>query len=210
VTPATVRPIPPLVLKKSEDIVRIEITVFAVIVCLAAPMSVEAGPPRGGLRGFRQPQAYRKKQTITPENPDAALARQQHLDRLKTDLDAIAPRSTPTDEQKTALYQDLVAVVDGSSKPAPSTVKQLSADLATLMSGRGQDRSFDTQKLARDLKVVMNSAYLTSTAVHSATRASQELLKSSGAADPAAQAIVNDLKTISTQAAAQGRPGMIR
>jgi hypothetical protein len=183
---------------------------FAVIVSLSASLWAEAGSPRGGLRGIRQPQAYRKKQTITPENGEVSRARQEHLDKLKSDLIAIAPRSTPTQDQKTTLYQDLLAVVDGSKKPAPAAVQQLSADLAGFLSRRGQGRALDTQRLAQDLKVVMNSAYMTSTVVHSATRASQELLKSAGAAEPDTRAIVTDLETISNQAAAKGRPGMIQ
>jgi hypothetical protein len=45
---------------------------------------------------------------------------------------------------------------------------------------------------------------------HMATRKSQELLKAAGAAEIEAKAVVSDLEKIAAQAAAQGRPGMIR
>ena len=151
-----------------------------------------------------QPQAYKKPQTITPEAPAVVQARQQHLAKLKADLEAIAPKATPSKEQTTALYQSLMAVVDGSNKPTPATVQKLSADLAAMMSRRGSKSALDTQSLAKNLKVVMNSAYVMTLDSHVATRNSQELLKDAGAADPDAQAIVKDLKTIATQAAAAG------
>jgi hypothetical protein len=163
-------------------------------------------------RGFTvvQPQAYRKNQTITPENAALVQARLERLNKLKTDLEAIAPRSTPTKEQTTALYQDLLAVVDGSSRPTPAVVQQLAADLASMMSRLGKSGSIDTIKLVQSLKVVMNSAYLSPVNVHAATLASLDVLNTSGIADGDSQAIARDLKAISTEAAALGRPGMIR
>jgi len=157
-----------------------------------------------------QPQAYKKPQTVTPEDPAVAQARQQHLARLKADLEAIAPKATPSKEQTTAVYQSLMAVVDGSNKPTPATVQKLSADLAAMMGHRASKSKLDMQSLAKNLKVVMNSAYVMVVDSHVATRNSQQLLKDAGAAEPDAQAIVKDLTSIATQAAAAGRPGMIR
>jgi hypothetical protein len=191
--------------------VRNSIRMLALLVMFGSPLVAEAGSRRGPVRrGYTQPQAYRKPQTITPENPAVVQARQQRLTKLKSDLEAIAPRTAPTREQTAAVYQDLMAVVDGSNKPAPATVQKLSADLANLMSRRAAKPPLDTQQLSRNLKVVMNSAYEMALSTHMATRSSEQLLKGAGAADADAKAIINDLTTITTQAAAQGPPGMIR
>ena len=189
---------------------RTQTALLAMLVCLAGPLSAEAGKGRSMSRGFSQPQAYRKNQTIIPEKSAVVQARQQHLEKLQADLGAIAPHSTPTQNQKTALYQDLLTVVDGSSKPAPALVQHLSNDLADTMSRLNKGASVDTRKLAQSLKVVMNCAYLSPVNVHTATVASVDLLKSSGISVASTQSIADDLKAISTQAAAQGRPGMIR
>ena len=103
-----------------------------------------------------------------------------------------------------------MGVVDGSNKPTAATVQKLSVDLAAMMSRRGGKSTLDTQTLAKNLKTVMNSAYVMVVDSHVAARNSQELLKAAGTADPDAQAIAKDLKAIADQAAAQGKPGMIR
>ena len=187
-------------------------SLLALFVALAAPLVAEAGRPRGGHGMMMpvQPQAYKKAQTVTPEDPAVVQARQQRLAKLKTDLEAIGPKATPSKEQTTALYQSLMAVVDGSNKPTPASVQKLSVDLAAMMSRRASKSKIDVQGLANNLKVVMNSAYVMTLDSHVATRNSQALLKDAGAADPDAQAIVKDLTSIATQAAAAGRPGMIR
>jgi hypothetical protein len=180
---------------------------------LAAPLTAQAGHHHGSSRGFimiPQKPAYKKPQTVTPENPAVVQARQQRLAKLKADLEAIAPKATPTEAQTAAVYQDLMAVVDGSNRPAPAMVQKLSAHLAGVMARRGPKTALDTQTLAQNLKVVMNSAYVMELQSHMATRTSHELLTASGAADADSQAVVNDLKTIATQALAQGKPGMIR
>lgn len=183
---------------------------LVLFVALAAPLVAEAGRGRSVGRMPVQPQAYKKPQTVTPEAPAVAQARQQHLAKLKTDLEAIAPKATPSKEQTTAVYQSLMAVVDGSNKPTPATVQKLSTDLAAMMSHRTAKAKLDTQTLAKNLKTVMNSAYVMTVDSHVATRNSQQLLKDAGAADLDAQVIAKDLKTIADQAVAQGRPGMIR
>jgi hypothetical protein len=157
-----------------------------------------------------QKPAYYKPQTITPENAAVVKARQERLAKLKSDLEAIAPKAAPTKEQTAAVYQDLMAVVDGSNKPTPAAVQKLSVDLAAAMSRRGGKSTLDSQSLSKNLKTVMNAAYVMTLDSHVATRNSQELLAAAGAADPDAQAVAKDLKAIADQAAAQGRPGMIR
>ena len=190
-------------------------TTLALFVALTATLSAQAGPHRGAShRGGvmpTQPQAYKKPQTITPENAAVVQARQQAPGQAQSrSRRRHSPKKSPTKEQTTALYQALMAVVDGSNKPTPATVQKLSADLAAMMSRRGTKPGIDTQHLAESLKVVMNSAYVMTLDSHVATRTSQDLLKAAGTADPDAKAIVKDLETIATQAAAQGRPGMIR
>jgi hypothetical protein len=185
--------------------------VLALFVAMATPLTTQAGH---GVRhgGFVvvQPPKYFKPTKITPENPAVVQARQQHLAKLKGDLEAIRPAAAPTKEQAAALYQSLMSVVDGSNKPAPAAVQKLATDLTAMLAHRGTKTAIDTQKLAQCLKVVMNSAYVMTLDSHMATRTSQDLLKASGSPEPDTQAIVGDLKTIATQASAAGRPGMIR
>jgi hypothetical protein len=179
------------------------------IALLAAPMSARAYPPRGGYRIPPQKPRYIKPQKITPENPAVAEARAKRLAKLKADLDAIAPKAKVTPEQQDALVQDLMAVVDGSNKPPAAPVRQLSGDLAAALANRGPG-TLDTEKLAGELKVVMNSAYTAPVVVTRTINAGQDLWKASGVAADVAKTITADLKAIASQVQAQGQPGMIK
>src|SRR6516162_1387452 len=107
----------------SEDSVRAFTIVLTSFVALTAPLVARAGGRgghhHGGMMIIPQKPAYYKPQTITPENAAVVKARQERLAKLKSDLEAIAPKAAPTKEQTAAVYQDLMAVVDGSNKPTP-------------------------------------------------------------------------------------------
>ncbi len=180
------------------------------VVLLAVPPSSRAYPPRrGGMRIPPQKPSYFKPQKITPESPAVVEARARGLAKLKADLDAVAPKAKVTPEQQAALVHDLMAVVDGSNKPPAAPVRQLSGDLAAALAHRGSG-TLDTEKLARELKVVMNSAYTSPVVVTRTINAGQDLWRASGVAATEAKTITADLKAIAAQVRAQGQPGMIR
>ena len=52
-----------------------------------------------------------KPQTITPKNAALAAAQEKGFNKLKADLDAVAPNVAVTKEQKAELQHDLLALV---------------------------------------------------------------------------------------------------
>ena len=186
-------------------------SLLAVLIVLAIPLAAQAQKHRG-MGGYRIPPpkiVKMKPQKITPNDPALAAAREKSFNKLKADLDALAPKTTVTKEQRAELQKDLLAVVDGSNKPAPASVQRLSTDLADTLVKRNRP-AIDTAQLARDLKTVMNSAYATTLDVGKAIKDVPPRLQASGLAETDAQIIAKDLRAISTAAAAAGQAGMIR
>jgi hypothetical protein len=188
--------------------------VLAALIVLTAPLAAEAQRHHtmGGGRIYIPPPKLHpiKPQTITPKNAALAAAQEKSFNKLKADLEALKPKATATKEQKAELQKDLLAVVDGSNKPASAAVQKLSADLADVLAKRTGPTGLDSDQLAHDLKTVMNSAYAIPVDVSKAIKDGQATLKSSGLSETDAQLVAKDLKAISSAATAAGQPGMIR
>jgi hypothetical protein len=190
---------------------RLSILALAVLALLMAPMTAHAQRGRG--RGYQIPPqkpAFRKAQKITPNDPKLILAQHEHFEKLKSNIEGITPGITDPNEQKTALKDSLLAVVDGSTKPAAPMVGQLSSDLANAMAARRSGSNLDTTRLVQDLKTVMNGAYITPIQVTRASNHAQTVLKAGGISPKDTQLIANDLKAIADALRAQGQPGMIK
>jgi hypothetical protein len=187
---------------------------LAALIVLAAPLAAQARRHRGmgGGRIYLPPPKLHpiKPQTITPKNAALAAAQEKSFNKLKADLEAVQPRAAVTKEQTAKLQKDLLAVVDGSTRPKPATVRTLSADLADVLAKRSGPTALETDQLAHDLKTVMNSAYSSVVDVSKAIKDGQATLKASGLSEADAQIIARDLKAISTEITAAGQPGMIK
>ena len=127
-------------------------TLLTLSVAPAAPLVAEAGRGRSVGRMPVQPQAYKKPQTVTPEDPAVVEG------------PARAPGETQDQPRRHRAQGNAhqgadhrgLSVPDGRrrrlNKPTPATVQKLSADLASMMSRRELKSTLDTQALAKNLK----------------------------------------------------------
>ena len=136
-------------------------------------------------------------------------AQQQRLNKLKADIDAIAPKAEPNKDQKGSIQKALMDVVDSSHKPSEKPVHQLAEDLANVVAKRSKT-TLDTTLLSQDLKVIMNSANTTTVTVHKAIKHGEGVLKDSGISTSDVQIITTDLKAVADAAKAQGQVGLIK
>ena len=130
--------------------------------------------------------------------PSSPAAR--HLQRLKTELDGIAARPSPTAAQRSGLRLALSGVVEGAPRPQSAHVRQLADHLTTALAGRGG--SVDTRQLALQLRGMMNSPRLSAPELDQALVDSQGVLLGGGVAPTHVGVISDDLRLLS--AGAQG------
>lgn len=142
-------------------------------------------------------------------DPAVVAAMQRKLSKLKSDLDAIAPKAQPTSQSKTSLQQDLLDVVDSKDKPAAKPVSQLATDLADVIAKRSKP-ALDTDGLAHELKTVMNSTYAPPANVAKSIKRSETLLKDGGVDLADAALVTKDLKAIAEAAKAKGQAGLVK
>jgi len=96
-----------------------------------------------------------------PASPPAASTApnpvQQSLAKVRTDLSAIQPGSTPTAQQKQQLAKDLLATAQGANKPSSATVSALAEELSAAFAQKPLSDK-DRSRLLTDLAAVLNPA----------------------------------------------------
>lgn len=117
------------------------------------------------------------------------------LRKLIADLDALTPRSQPSQIQRNMLRLDLMAVSEITPRPSSATVQSLADHLASALPRRTTPM-LDTADLAGDLKAVMNTPRLGAMQVQQAIAESQQLLKLSGVPRAEIDTITTDLRGI--------------
>lgn len=159
----------------------------------AQKSGTEIGTPASDLKGNRS--SERNKPTGSHLTP----TQQQNMQKLQADLAAIKQGSQVTAEQKQALKNDLLAMVDGATKPDQVLVQQLANDVAEAMADGSLDNKEKAQ-LSNDLYKVMNSANIPVEEVNQAVADAQAILIASGVSKSDMQTIAVDLKAIATEA----------
>lgn len=167
------------------------ITALMLTVCLAALSATAFAQRAGGRTGRTGTERSGNK----PTGAHISETQQQNIQKLTSDLQAIKQGSQVTPEMKQALKNDLMAMVDGATKPDQALVQKLADDLADAMSD-GNISNAEKAKLTNDLYAVMNSASIPAAEVNQAIADAQVILAASGVTKQDAQTIANDMKAI--------------
>lgn len=130
----------------------------------------------------------------TPALPEA---QQQNITRLQADLAALVIKTQVTPGLAQQFQKDLIAAVQGPSKPGRDSISRLAEDLAAALTDRKLSAVQQT-RLAKALHVVLNSSYSPTEAVAHANDA-LAILKAIGAGQAEVQAVANDLKAIAAE-----------
>ena len=122
-------------------------------------------------------------------------AQQQNIDRLQADLNAIKANSQVTPDQVKQLQKDLMAAVDGATKPSQQSVEKLAQDLANAWSDQKLTPKEQAQ-LMDDIYAILNSANISQQEAEALLDDVKGILKASGLSYNDVQTIVNDLEAI--------------
>ena len=153
------------------------------------------GTHRGFVNHWRR--SYRGRRAPHPNRTDAQLqAELKHLIKLKADLDVLAQGGQPTQEEKDVLRRDLLAVIEkGANRPAPEPLGELTSSLADVVS-RKKRAPLNTEQLAYDLDVVMNSPLATPAEVGRAIGDGQSLLHLAGIGRKDVETLAGRMKAV--------------
>ncbi len=130
----------------------------------------------------------------TPALPEA---QQQNITRLQADLAALVIKTQVTPGQAQQFQKDLIGAVQGPSKPGREVISRLAEDLAAALTDRKLSAT-QQGRLAKDLHVVLNSAY---TPMEAQVHGNEMLtiLKTIGVGPAELQTVTNDLKAIAAE-----------
>lgn len=124
-------------------------------------------------------------------------AQQQNITRLQADMAALVTKTQVTPGLAQQFQKDLIAAVQGPSKPGRESISRLADDLTTALTDRKLSAG-QQARLAKALHVVLNSAYAPMEAqVHGNEMLA--ILKAIGVGQTEVQAVANDLKAIAAE-----------
>ncbi len=123
---------------------------------------------------------------------------EQNLTQLQQDLAALKAGSQVTDQQKQDLAGSMSTLVQGTTKPDPASVAQLSSHLSDAIADGNLTKKEQAQ-LAQDVAVVLNSANIPPSEVQAVIADVEEILISSGVSRADVAVIVSDLEAISQE-----------
>ena len=124
-------------------------------------------------------------------------AQQQNITRLQADLAALVTKTQVTPGLAQQFQKDLIAAVQGPSKPGRESISRLADDLITALTDRKLS-AVQQARLAKALHVLLNSAYSPAEALAHANDA-LAILKAISAGQGEVQAVANDLKAIAAE-----------
>ena len=179
---------------------------IAITICLAG---LTPGAPAAGIVDIKQRARNVTQQPNPPPAPAAKPAapaasaaplpeaQQQNITRLQADVAALVTKTQVTPGLPQQFQKDLIGAGQGPAKPGRESISRLAEDLTTALSERKLSAA-QQARLAKDLHVVLNSAYAP---VEAQVHGNEMLgiLKAIGAGQPEVQAVANDLKTIATE-----------
>lgn len=119
----------------------------------------------------------------------------QNLTRLQTDLNAIKPDATNSDEVKLSLERDFSTLAKGSVRPSKASLTKLADDLSAALSASGVTLREEGQ-LSQAINAIVNSSLITPAQAQTFVVVAQTSLKSSGVSDNNVATITADLKAI--------------
>lgn len=139
---------------------------------------------------------------------DSKLSDQQqkNIERLQSDLNAIKQGSQVTQNQITALKNDLIAIAERATRPDPALVDKLATDLANALAD-GKLSNAEKARLSQDLYAVLNSANISTAEINQAIADAQTILQASGITKNEVTAVINDLKAIANEAQSNAQSG---
>lgn len=139
------------------------------------------------------------KNAAKPNGSHLSEQQTKNVQKLQADLNAIKQGSRVTQDQVNTLKADLMAMVDGATKPDQALVQKLANDLANAIAD-GKLTSKEKAQLSQDLYAVMNSANIPTSEVNQAIADAQTIFAASGITKEEVTVIVSDLKTIAAEA----------
>lgn len=139
------------------------------------------------------------KNAAKPNGSHLSEQQTKNVQKLQADLNAIKQGSRVTQDQVNTLKADLMAMVDGATKPDQALVQKLANDLANAIAD-GKLTSKEKAQLSQDLYAVMNSANIPTSGVNQAIADAQTIFAASGITKEEVTVIVSDLKTIAAEA----------
>ncbi len=150
-------------------------------------------------RNVTQQPAPAAKSAPQPANGAPALpeAQQQNIARLQADLAALVTKTQVTSGLPQQFQKDLIGAGQGPAKPGRETISRLAEDLTAALSERKLSAT-QQARLAKDLHVVLNSAY---TPMEAQVHGNEMLtiLKTIGVGPTEIQTVTNDLKAIAAE-----------
>ena len=134
-----------------------------------------------------------------PANGAPALpeAQQQNITRLQADLAALVTKTQVTPGLPQQFQKDLIGAVQGPAKAGRESISRLAEDLTAALAERKLSAT-QQGRLAKDLHVVLNSAY---TPMEAQVHGNEMLtiLKTIGVGPAEVQTVTNDLKAIAAE-----------
>jgi hypothetical protein len=137
----------------------------------------------------------------TPAYPTPMLApvkpsvQQQNISRLKADLANVHQDGKATDQSKQAFAKDLMAAVQGSSKPGTNSLARLADSLLPALAPKNVLADAD-DKLVLKIVIMLNSRGLSSTRLQEIADEAQTALQSAGVPADEAARIAGDLHAV--------------
>jgi hypothetical protein len=162
-----------------------------------APTS-ERTPSRSGERNGSKPTAEQAQAARATLKGKMSPQQQQNVTQLQQDLAGLKAGSQVTQSQKDALGQSLTSLAQGTVKPSPESVSQLSSDLSKALADGNLSKQEQIQ-LSQDIAVVMNSANIPASEVQAVIADVEDILISSNVDKADAQKITSDLQAIATE-----------
>ncbi len=124
-------------------------------------------------------------------------AQQQNINRLQADFAALVTKTQVTSGLPQQFQKDLIGAVQGPAKPGRESISRLADDLTAALSERNLSAA-QQARMAKDVHVVLNSAYSTIEAQVSGNEM-LAILKAIGVGQAEVQTVANDLKAIAAE-----------
>ena len=130
---------------------------------------------------------------VTPARP--LTPQEQTLARVQTDLAAMKPDAQPSIPQKLQLGKDLMAVVQGQTKPSSATVNKLARDIADVL-GEKLLANTTVKRLVQDLNTVLNPSTVSAMQMTQVIADVQAIFQANNVDRKEAVAIADDARAV--------------